>query len=363
MEESLIKSIKIENFKAFENINFDNLSRFNLIYGRNNSGKTCLLEALHLAFSNINPLQSLLAIFRDFPFIALEDSLEDIGQLLFYNFNEKKKIHINLEFESDNKLQVDILKPLYYIKEIPQEFETKINHHSIFINYNYFNSQTKFEKKYLITPLILKKGLKSGDSESVDLSFLNIGNFSFILKPQYYFLALGKIKNNFLIKVYGDIVKKGLKDKLVSCLIDIDKSIKDIDIITVAEEQSIGIKINDKFYPLNVMGEGFYKIFSIISIMLNKQNGILLIDEIENGIYWKIQGTIWKYIEKYMEEFNIQIFATTHSYEFMQNVVNNISNPQNITGIKIKETKSGLKPVILKGEDFIQMIKNNFEVR
>ena len=44
----MIESINIENFKCFERSAFRGFSQINLISGKNNVGKTCLLEAFYL---------------------------------------------------------------------------------------------------------------------------------------------------------------------------------------------------------------------------------------------------------------------------------------------------------------------------
>ncbi len=43
----MLASIEIKNFRCFENTNIQGFGRINLVTGKNNSGKTCLLEALY----------------------------------------------------------------------------------------------------------------------------------------------------------------------------------------------------------------------------------------------------------------------------------------------------------------------------
>ena len=44
----MLKHLQIRNFRVFNELKIDRLSRINLIAGRNNSGKTSLLEAIFL---------------------------------------------------------------------------------------------------------------------------------------------------------------------------------------------------------------------------------------------------------------------------------------------------------------------------
>lgn len=44
----------------------------------------------------------------------------------------------------------------------------------------------------------------------------------------------------------------------------------------------------------------------------------MLIDEIENGIHYSSQQDFWEVIFGLAEEFNVQLFATTHSLEMIK---------------------------------------------
>ena len=44
-----IENIKIKNFKNLKSININNIGDINIIVGRNNTGKTSLLQAIMLA--------------------------------------------------------------------------------------------------------------------------------------------------------------------------------------------------------------------------------------------------------------------------------------------------------------------------
>ena len=57
----MLKEIEIQNFRCFEHIKISGLERVNLIGGKNNAGKTALLEAV---FLNVAPQASSLEILR-----------------------------------------------------------------------------------------------------------------------------------------------------------------------------------------------------------------------------------------------------------------------------------------------------------
>ena len=50
-----LTGIDIKNFRGFNSIKVDGFGQLNLIVGRNNAGKTALLEALTLAVASVEP--------------------------------------------------------------------------------------------------------------------------------------------------------------------------------------------------------------------------------------------------------------------------------------------------------------------
>lgn len=50
----MLSSLKIKNFRSLEDFQIDKLGRVNLIVGKNNSGKSSVLEALRIYAANAN---------------------------------------------------------------------------------------------------------------------------------------------------------------------------------------------------------------------------------------------------------------------------------------------------------------------
>ena len=67
--------------------------------------------------------------------------------------------------------------------------------------------------------------------------------------------------------------------------------------------------------PLANMGEGIQRIFALALAMSTASNGYLLIDEFESGLHHSIQADVWRAVFKLAHEWNVQVFATTHSWD------------------------------------------------
>lgn len=70
--------------------------------------------------------------------------------------------------------------------------------------------------------------------------------------------------------------------------------------------------------PLRTFGDGANRLFGIVLSLCNARNGILLVDEIENGLHYSAQKEIWRTIFKLAQKLNVQIFATSHSWDCVQ---------------------------------------------
>ena len=89
----MFNSILIENFKVIKSLKINDFKRLNLIVGKNNSGKTSILEAL---FQSINPGNAtLLGKINSFRNLNLIDP--NTWKTLFY----KLDINFNILLESE----------------------------------------------------------------------------------------------------------------------------------------------------------------------------------------------------------------------------------------------------------------------
>ena len=65
--------------------------------------------------------------------------------------------------------------------------------------------------------------------------------------------------------------------------------------------------------PLKSMGDGMTRLFHIIVALVNARDGVLLVDEFENGLHWSVQSAVWDVVFRIAAHLNVQVFATTHS--------------------------------------------------
>ena len=67
--------------------------------------------------------------------------------------------------------------------------------------------------------------------------------------------------------------------------------------------------------PLKRLGDGANRLLAIALALANSRDGILLIDEAENGIHYSVQAKLWRLVFRAAETANVQVVAATHSWD------------------------------------------------
>lgn len=80
--------------------------------------------------------------------------------------------------------------------------------------------------------------------------------------------------------------------------------------------------------PLGLFGDGVRRLLSIILSISNSKNGIVLIDELENGLHHSALEKTWKYIIELANNYNVQLFITTHNIETLKALQTVLSNDE-----------------------------------
>ena len=67
--------------------------------------------------------------------------------------------------------------------------------------------------------------------------------------------------------------------------------------------------------PFSDLGGGVVRLSRLLLSCFASRDGMLLVDEMENGMHHSMLGDIWTSARRWMHEWNVQIVATTHSAE------------------------------------------------
>lgn len=284
----MYKKLSIQHFRGIKSLQTDALAQINIFLGRNNSGKTSVLEALFLApgVGDYPPL--LLNHVRGVP---PDESLVESNAYMFFKRDYSLPIIIKTKGSG-----------------IFDDIGTRVEINPIFEEVDKMDQSIKSEGIKSTTGIQFPTGLnvsveyKRENKEGKKLS-----------KTVVNFLPTRQIDAN-TIPNFERIVELGLKGDLVELLQEFDRSITGIELIR--DKIMLRIEGMDHLLPIQFVGDGLRRFFSIWAAVCNPNNQIVLIDEIDNGIHHSSYCLLWKALLKVAERrSDLQIFVTTHNEE------------------------------------------------
>ncbi|RJS68444.1 DUF2813 domain-containing protein [ANME-2 cluster archaeon] len=306
----MYKKLTINGFRGIKHLEVDDFRQVNLFVGKNNCGKTTILESLFLLTGPTNPQLPLkINGFRDF------DIIDENAWRVFFNRldinsdiklsgeldkpREKRNLIIRPNMKSVTLSRTTIGKELIDIKGSYTGAIPVVD--GLILEYSFVKSRDKKSKRPITTKIIatgtgIEFKMPKEHQETLRGVFINAKTIS------------GDIGARF-----NDIQIRKQTDRIVKVLRQIEPSLVGL---SLGADGIVYCDIGlDRLLPLNVMGDGMFRLVSIILAILDAQDGIVLIDEIENGLHHLSQEILWDAIFESAKEFNVQIFTATHSIE------------------------------------------------
>ena len=315
----MIESFEVKNFRCFEHVKLNGLKTINVITGANASGKTALLEALYLgANANAVALQNILAGRSEnlSVMIGAQGGLP-IGSASFDNLFKSKKGHagadksqkIAIKFEDNDKTTYDVT--ISY-KNPNDNLPTPIvgRGGGAFENMPLFFNTAKS---------VHGKGVPQRNT--VVVTFNQFGQLQQTSSQQFgpatfIFGANMNYRELDNIAWFSELKARGAADSVVSFLKEEFPFILDIQVLAPNGVSGLYAALSDgTMRKVTLISSGIYKIVSIMLGTAHTHGGIILIDEIENGLFYEKYEAMWKILYKFAKYTENQIFVTSHSKE------------------------------------------------
>ncbi len=352
----MIKSIRIKNYRGIKDLEIDNFKKYNFFIGDNGSKKTTILESLGIGVS----LLDFDRILKNARNRKMKIKKENISSL-FFNSDTTNVIDFILETTDNVKVEttVSIDKTLSMFQDFSSN---EINND--YSNYLY-TIEKKIKEDKLKTDIYIKENsqttYRNSKMDKIPLSFQN-----FLKKYNVLVEISDNLKNSSGTVFQVDrIIKSRKKDELLKYLQVIDKDIKEIYIND--EEIFVEKETLKEFIPISSIGDGMVLALDIItSLILIDDFRVILIDEIERGIYYKNYRKLSEIIiELCKDDENIQLFITTHSKEFLE-VFNEVlleSEKDNFSLFSLRNKKEKLDFVHYTSEELKDTLETGWDPR
>lgn len=331
----MLRSISIKNFRCFDELRIEPLSRINLITGMNSTGKTSLLEALMVLLLHPDP-GACHSLPREFRTEVSGANPQDVfWSWLFLEKNTCKPIEMTCDFADGRNHFVRVF----------DETQTKAT---------------------METP---KTALFSGP-----------GNLKYFVGPlitQATFPKAANLSNqprdpHKEALLFNQIILKKQKSRLIQLLQPVEPRLTDLESLNMAVQLSntttplifadVGLK---EFIPATHLGQAFSKLLGIYTQLLASSAKVILIDEFENGLHHSVLSEVWRGLFSVCRELDLQLFATTHSRENIvaANTASQESGGDDFNLIRLDRVGKQVVPTILQPDSIDTFEEMHWEMR
>ncbi len=380
----MLTSFYISNFRCFKELEVPRLGRVNLIVGKNNTGKTTLLEAIRL-YEQVTHAASrgflsesvgvLLATHDEFASELGSEEILPRTASLFHgqarNGRESKRFRIGPDKNNNTGIEVSLVQNLEWQSNDPGDGnpgapfsrETAPTLHVRWQDSSWpFQLRTAAHAIRRRLPDLRPPLVVRGEQTAIDSSIW-----------------------------WDNILLDGADDAVLECL-KIIAPIKRVSLVAnpARPPERMFVVHHDDFVapiPLKSLGDGVGRIFQIALAIqhstrlhsnLFPRDGLdfdaeppsegsraLLFDEIENGIHYSVLEKLWRFVFKAAQAHDLQIFATSHSWDCVEAFQLAAKDELSCDAVLVRIERKGEKTraVIFDEHDLDVITRNEIEVR
>jgi hypothetical protein len=307
------KSFSARNFRGLDDVTLPDLRRINILSGKNDVGKTSILEAIFLHTSGpqagTNAVRALSPVRGQPAVMASHEGMENPWRPFFRNLDGESPIELGAETRNGRRT---------LSLSIPERTA-------------YQDMKLGTADESLSRPERLLIHEKVGDgtgSTRVQSAFVEGGadvsggavSIKFELEPasrdawfNAYFVTG---RGTDLAEAYSSMRREGYAVNLLEAVQGIDRRVESIEVLVTHGRPALYVTLDDGLIlPMALLGDGCTAIAGYVLTLTRAKQGVLLIDEIETGIHWSALPHLWASVHRLAQRFNVQVFCTTHSHE------------------------------------------------
>ena len=311
----MFNRIQILNYRGFSNLEITQLSRINLVTGENNSGKTSLLETLFLLCGAGNPsLVVSVNLFRDLQPQPSSAAPEIAWKPMFAALDMTRPVEIVGHHNLLGRLSLKIEVTKADTVELSRSRLDAAGNPLTELSGSEFSNTSKLLLTFDGTP-----GKKR--SASIIPTTDGFRGERPASNPPFnaVFLSSRSSNANEDAVRLGQLRKQKRGDLLLNALQMIEPKLRSVEDSSASGHPMIWGDIGlSELVPLSVMGDGMRLIARLILAISAAPHGVVLVDEVENGLHHSVLGKVWKAIQQAAIQFDTQVFATTHSFECVE---------------------------------------------
>jgi hypothetical protein len=357
-------SLLIENLRGIKRLQVEGLRRINLIVGRNNSGKSSVLEALLLLGGGTSPfLPSTLGKLRGQ--VQGPGSPDPVWRPLFRNLDPQLPIVVRGGSPQDGKSTSLTIRATEMTAleigaglRVPGEGGIASTMQDSSISRLTFEYMEFRDGQGSGMTTSAAYNAQSGNIEVQPSAWPNLVRTT--LLSARFFPSLSRSS-----ELFSHLVKTRQEKHVIQAARLVEPAIQRVEVLSEPGGPVLYVDLGlEALIPLAVCGEGFVRLFSIVIELIAARDGALLIDEVDNGLHYSVMPELWKLLGDLVEKHNVQIFATTHNDDMMRSALEAFAGTEGTLGLFRIDKRGDAHVMVSYSDEAMEAVREvPFEVR
>lgn len=316
----MISSIQLQGYRGFGKFEMNGLGRLNLLVGTNNSGKTSVLEALYLLNSRGDPSALWQLLWRRGERLAGDrNPRRPQPELDICHLFTGHELQVGARFTVSARNQGSERSISFAVAEVTAKERVELFAHD---DDGTLPSRLILQIKGTPAPLVSAVPLSRGGGILTD-ALEAPRRMRRRTADSAQFVTTESLTGDELVSHWDKIALTPDENLVLKALQFLDPNIERIAAQAAnpyfSSPSRGGFIVKSRRFehpvPIGSMGDGMWRMLAMAIAITQCRNGLLLVDEIDTGLHYTVMGEMWKLIFNAAKEFNVQVFATTHSYD------------------------------------------------
>jgi len=324
----MISSISIDGYRGFEHFEMPDLGRINLLVGTNNSGKTSLLEVVSLLESggDLSRLWSILwsrgeRAYRSLPPLEKNPAPRIVPEAEVAHLFHGHEIHPGTRLSITAKNESPERSLGLEIREVSpnDKIDTQLIDDRDDSPLPRMALQLIGSPSPLVPLVVLSRNL------GIPAGQLRRPSRRSQPERPVQFISTSSSSAEEVMSAWNKVSLKPEEQLVLQALRSLDSDIERIALRAETPQQYWGpgsrggfmvkLKSSEQPVPIGSMGDGIWRMLALSMALAQSKGGTLLVDEIDTGLHYTVMSKMWNLIYSAAKDFNVQIFATTHSHD------------------------------------------------
>jgi hypothetical protein len=317
----MLTKVEIKNYRGFPSYKMEGLAHVNLFVGKNNSGKTALLEGIQFLASGGDPgvledaaqrRGEIVVVRPDRPMIDPSHffhghALSPESEFSIIGDNGYRPVNVRITASKAKRDDAEVSEP----------------------RSRYSRAVLRIDGGYVTEPdaRSFRVTREGGVDLDVGPRSRRLGLPRLFDGPPVRFVGTDSLTMQVLAALWDEVQLNGLEEQVSEALRVLDNNVQSVHMLSGMSMYGyyggragvvVGLRDSRQRVPLGSMGDGMRRMLALATSLACSRDGALFTDEIDTGLHYSIMADMWRLVLNRAVASNVQVFATTHSWDCIE---------------------------------------------